>query len=267
MTDKIKGSTMKMIILLLCILATSGCTTYAHLTVKTNPAGAYVKDISTNTYAAQQTPIRFSYPWKAANFDQQGCLLVNGLSIQWESGVQNTTDQVIRLCNGPSEHEITVNYPGTQEQLIVDQKAEYNYAVKVQAEQQKIQQEENSSSNLWAAAILGAAGVAANSTYPNSGYKPAPYVYIPSTQPTYVAPTPTGCTSDFACGVGMQCVKPPLSSAGQCMKPVDSYGAPLPGSARPGSSLMNTSPVGQCTTTTDCPIGFRCDLTLKACVK
>lgn len=137
--------------------------------------------------------------------------------------------------------------------------------LQMQAQTQLQPKVNNESSSLWATAFVGMLNVAANLAYPSSNYRPAPYVYIPSTQPNYVAPT--GCTSDLACGVGMLCVKPPLSSTGQCMKPVDSYGAPLPGSARPGSSLMNTSPVGQCTTTTDCPVGFRCDLTLKACVK
>lgn len=191
-------------------------------------------------------------------------LISAGASVNARNSSGFTAMQFAQYNNHPSVIDTLIS--AGAEQNLPPIRLTNNNDVKATTSRQE-PQPGSDNSNLWATAFVGILNVAANLAYPNSTYRPSPVVYMPSTQPTYVAPTPTGCTSDFACGVGMQCVKPPLSSTGQCMKPVDSYGAPLPGSARPGSSLMNTSPVGQCTTTTDCPIGFRCDSTLKACVK
>lgn len=74
------------------------------------------------------------------------------------------------------------------------------------------------------------------------------------------------CSSDFDCGTGNTCVKAPLDSRGVCMRTVDEYGTRqynLPSTRSIGPN-MNLS--GQCDFTTDCPIGFRCDSELKACV-
>lgn len=252
---------MKILIFSLFALLVTGCASQGnqkHLTIKTGPSGAYVKELATGVNGAVRTPIRYTYDVNPALLDANGCMHVGGFEVQWPSGVKATTEPIIRLCGNNTEYEQAVAYPGDNNQLAYDRERE-----------NELQGQGRDNSNLWATAFVALAGVTVNSAYPNSGYKPAPNAYIPTqqTQTTYVAPKPEGCTSDLACGVGMQCVKPPLSSAGQCMKPVDSYGATSPGGARPGSSLMNTSPTGRCTTTTDCPIGFTCDSTLKACVK
>lgn len=95
----------------------------------------------------------------------------------------------------------------------------------------------------------------------------------PTYQSTYRPQAPTqvlqeaSCSSDFSCGVGFQCVKAPLKSTGVCMQSVNEYGTrefTIPNTNSIGPNMnMN----GQCSFTTDCPIGFSCDTKLKACVK
>ena len=75
------------------------------------------------------------------------------------------------------------------------------------------------------------------------------------------------CTSDFSCGIGYTCVKAPLKSNGECMKSVDEYGARQYNVPDSDSIGPNMNLNGQCDFNTDCPIGFRCDRKLKACVK
>jgi hypothetical protein len=115
-------------------------------------------------------------------------------------------------------------------------------------------------------AIIGAAAAGSDSgkSYPT---------YYPSTSSTTTsnsAYTPTSvndnsCSSDYSCGIGFSCVKKPFSSTEVCLKSVNSYGTPTYKIPDPGSIGVKTE--GSCTYTTDCPVGFRCDSNLKACVK
>ncbi|MEJ6520341.1 hypothetical protein PQI64_11350 [Shewanella bicestrii] len=104
--------------------------------------------------------------------------------------------------------------------------------------------------------------------------------YYQQAQTTKVAPVPvlqtssstpltasSGCTSDYQCGLGLSCIKGPMQSTGQCMQKVNEYGTPLPTISNPSSTLPNYNINGQCTLNSECPIGFRCDMTLKTCVK
>lgn len=75
------------------------------------------------------------------------------------------------------------------------------------------------------------------------------------------------CTSDFGCGYGNRCVKAPYKSEGVCMKVVDDSGIRQFQPPRSDSVGPNMDVDGQCRFNTDCPIGFRCDRDLKACVK
>ena len=77
----------------------------------------------------------------------------------------------------------------------------------------------------------------------------------------------SACTSDFNCGYGEKCVKPPLKTSGECMKTVDEHGTKtnIPKSTK--SVLPNMNTQGDCSFDTDCPIGFRCDRQYKACIK
>jgi hypothetical protein len=75
------------------------------------------------------------------------------------------------------------------------------------------------------------------------------------------------CSSDFSCGIGYKCVKAPLQSSGVCMKTVDEYGTRQYNLPDPNSVGPNMNLGGQCDFNTDCPIGFRCDRRLKACIK
>lgn len=74
-----------------------------------------------------------------------------------------------------------------------------------------------------------------------------------------------GCTSDFNCGHGFKCVKALYKSHGVCMKAVDSYGAP--DMLGPSMNSIGVKTMPACYLNTDCPVGFRCDANLKACVK
>jgi len=118
-------------------------------------------------------------------------------------------------------------------------------------------------------AIMGAAAIGNKSNqniYPAySAQKRMPIISPSSYNPTATFSQGISCSSDYSCGVGYSCVKKPFSSTGACMKSVDSYGVPtLQG---PSSDSIGVKMEGSCKFSTDCPIGFTCDTTLKACVK
>ena len=75
------------------------------------------------------------------------------------------------------------------------------------------------------------------------------------------------CNSDFNCGIGYKCVKPPMSGYGTCMKSVDSYGNQQYNMPNPNSVGPNMNTQGQCRFNTDCPSGFRCDFQYKVCIR
>ena len=75
------------------------------------------------------------------------------------------------------------------------------------------------------------------------------------------------CSSDFSCGIGYTCVKAPLKSRGECMKTVNEYGTRQYNMPDLDSVGPNMKMGGQCDFSTDCPIGFKCDRSLKACIK
>lgn len=123
-------------------------------------------------------------------------------------------------------------------------------------------------------AILGAAAAGSNSNtshlsdYPTSSYSKPTTTTSTNSYSQSIATTSThdkSCSSDYSCGIGHSCVKKPFSSTGVCLKAVDSYG--LPTYKMPDSDSINIKTEGSCMFNTDCPIGFRCDSTLKACVK
>jgi len=75
------------------------------------------------------------------------------------------------------------------------------------------------------------------------------------------------CNSDFNCGIGYKCVKPPMSGYGTCMKTVNEYGTQQYNMPKTESVMPNMNMEGDCTFDTDCPIGFRCDRKYKVCIK
>lgn len=74
-----------------------------------------------------------------------------------------------------------------------------------------------------------------------------------------------GCTSDFDCGYGNTCVKERFTSGGVCMKSVDNSGRRVYNTPTADSIGVRTSE--GCRLNTDCPVGFSCDETYRACVK
>lgn len=99
-------------------------------------------------------------------------------------------------------------------------------------------------------------------SYSGSGYQPPKA----STPPATKVYAPPGCSSDYDCGPGKKCAKPLYQSTGTCLKVVNEYGTPQFGiNPSPQSSGIRAAP--SCNFSTDCPIGFRCDDSLKLCVK
>lgn len=96
---------------------------------------------------------------------------------------------------------------------------------------------------------------------------------LPSYTERYKNSAPTSvysekeCSSDFSCGIGYKCVKAPLKNRGVCMRSVDEYGLRQYSGPNTNSVGPNLNLDGQCQFDTDCPIGFKCDLSYKACVK
>jgi peptidoglycan hydrolase-like protein with peptidoglycan-binding domain len=74
------------------------------------------------------------------------------------------------------------------------------------------------------------------------------------------------CSSDFSCGSGKKCVKKPGQATGVCMTSTNSYGVKTY-SAPSTSSILPNNNGGGCRYNTDCPVGFRCDISYRACVK
>jgi len=72
-------------------------------------------------------------------------------------------------------------------------------------------------------------------------------------------------TSDFNCGAGYSCVKKSYSNDGVCLKSVDSNEIGTYNS--PSSDSIGVRTSNRCNFDTDCPVRFRCDANLKACVQ
>lgn len=83
--------------------------------------------------------------------------------------------------------------------------------------------------------------------------------------PSNAAYTPSGCSSDYDCGVGQRCAKAQFSIRGVCMKTVNEYGTPVYNT--PDLNSIGVNNKKGCTFDTDCPIGFKCDSTHDTCVK
>lgn len=77
----------------------------------------------------------------------------------------------------------------------------------------------------------------------------------------------SSCSSDFSCGLGEKCIKRPGSSSGICMKSVNEYGIQNNDLPNVNSGGLRNFDDKDCNFSTDCPIGFTCDMTYKVCVK
>lgn len=84
-------------------------------------------------------------------------------------------------------------------------------------------------------------------------------------RPQTGATNSNGCSSDVSCEIGYRCVKPLYEARGTCMQAVNSTGLPTYGTRQSSGFDINTK--NQCNFDLDCPMGFACDATYKACVK
>lgn len=252
----------------------TGCSTVATVAWYPELSGATIIDQKTQNQFGSG-PLILSYDYSGQVPDAQGCYKVSGVTAKWPSGAVNSTEPAIRICEGATSYQVTIPYNGTAEQRLID--ANYAAAMDERARQAQIQQQHaaaQSNDHLWAAAILGVANVASAASNPTGGYKPAPATYVPAktTQQAYApqkVSSSSGCTSDYDCSPGKQCVKAPMQSNGQCLTPVNSFGLSNPANSLPRtqSILPNLNTQGQCNFNTDCPVGFQCDTKLKVCVK
>lgn len=249
--------------LLISVLLATGCANKTTITYITNPQGATLFERNSGTYLGV-TPAVVEYNWDK-RFLRGKCLVVNGVDATWSSGTKSSSDYLLTLCEGKRNYQVVIPYSGNQDQLLVDNQTGYQQQQNIAAQQQ--------ADNDAAMYIIGAAMINSTATLINSATPPS------TIQPTYSTPqqttqkpyqqltTSSGCTSDYECGLGLSCIKGPMQSAGKCMQKVNEYGTPLPTINNPNSTLPNTNINGQCTLNSECPIGFRCDMTLKTCVK
>lgn len=131
---------------------------------------------------------------------------------------------------------------------------------------QKQHQDTASQANAAEAAVyLGASiGCALAGNCGSSGASAPKASYRPQALPSS---TVKQCSSDYSCGVGSICVKEPLQSMGVCMMSVDEHGLQKYNTPDRTSIGPNLDIDGQCRFDVNCPVGFRCDTTYKACVK
>lgn len=94
---------------------------------------------------------------------------------------------------------------------------------------------------------------------PQAGSQPwKPTTHVPTPLPDQPTITTRGCSSDFECGgPGYACAKAAGSMTGQCGRVVNQFGT------QDFSATPRTNSIGpgkrQCSTMTDCGIGFTCD--------
>lgn len=248
----------------------SGCSTVAYVNWNTPiPGATLIEQPNGNNIGV--TPVRVQYDYAGQVPDENGCYRVRGVTAKWASGYQNSSPQLITLCQGATEYSMSVPYAGSTEQRMVDEAYAQahieNLMVLAQQQAAANQQSQQQSSDLWVTAVVAAMGAGTAAAYPN----------VTNTQPTTTyAPRPSiaplqqaGCTSDFQCGAGKLCVKGPMQTRGECVIPVDSLGQKqiINSMPRPNSIMPNLNTQGSCNFNTDCSIGFKCDTKLKVCVK
>jgi hypothetical protein len=84
-----------------------------------------------------------------------------------------------------------------------------------------------------------------------------PATYTPASTPSIDVYQSTGCTSDFGCRYGWKCLKDVGRNEGRCAQAVNATGTPT--FTPPSTSSVGPGKGGDCSFTTDCPIGFRCE--------
>jgi hypothetical protein len=76
-----------------------------------------------------------------------------------------------------------------------------------------------------------------------------------------------GCSSDYDCGAGRQCLKDNNSSSGRCIQTVNRYGGQTYESPRMDSVQVKVPSKSDCRSENDCGPGFICDRASGACLK
>lgn len=117
------------------------------------------------------------------------------------------------------------------------------------AEAIRQQREEDAERRIAAIRAIGSGLQAAAAGLSSGGSSPPATSY-------YQSPATAGCTSDYACGIGFECVKPQFSSTGTCARTVTPMGMPVYSQPRPYS--VGPGGPGACSFDTDCPVTWKC---------
>ncbi|MGR6502806.1 hypothetical protein [Shewanella sp. Koi 1] len=284
----------------LLVALLTGCAAYTpEVNYVTSPIGAEIYEVETGKFLGI-SPLVVTYAPTGQHY-KNGCYGIKGVSAKWQSGATNMPTSTNYLCDFKKVYTIEIPYVGDENQFASDLKHEPAVVAYLQERDNAVvkqrQQQQGMSDGeaiIWSS-VISSVGMltgiltapiiipptpqAPNATeyYQQNYQQPAYQQQVQATKvapipvPQTIPPTPltasSGCTSDYECGLGLSCIKGPLQSTGQCMQKANEYGTPLPTISNPSSTLPNTNINGQCTLNSECPIGFRCDMTLKTCVK
>jgi hypothetical protein len=265
-----------------------GCAYAPQVTYQTSPIGASLYEIGTGNYLGS-TPLVVTYYPNSQHY-KDGCYIIKGVTASWASGAKNEHFSTYKLCNFNKHYNINIPYTGDESKIAYDLKIESLMVNALNEKNQAIarQQRQGISEGeaiVWSSLITGASTLAGVYVNPAVTYQTARTISQPNTayqapqqsqllqpvasQPILLSSSPAGgrCNADMDCKTGLKCEKPPLNSYGICMQVVNEYGTPMPFTSNPNSVLPNLDSTGKCTLSSDCPIDFLCDSSLKACVK
>ena len=252
---------------LVCIIVSTillGCAYSPTVTYQTSPIGASIYELDTGKYLGA-SPLVVTYSPNSKQY-KNGCYIVKGVTAKWASGASSTPYSSYKLCEFKDAYNVSIPYTGDELQTAYDLKIEPLVLNDLMQKKQAIASKQPLGMSDGEAIII--ASMISNSVALTNSAKP---VHKQTIQPTYsqILPVQTfaGCSSDFSCGSGQVCVKPPLGGYGQCMNSVNGYGVSDYRSPRSSSIGPNLNTAEQCAISSDCPVGFSCDLLLKACVK
>ena len=111
---------------------------------------------------------------------------------------------------------------------------------------------------------LGAMGQSMSQP-PSTTTTAAPTYQPYQAQPPFPDNSAAGCTSDYNCSAGSQCVKQFGSTTGVCAKAVNAYGNQSFAGPRPGSVMPKIHESTDCHGLQDCPVGFACEFQTGVC--
>ena len=120
---------MKIFLLTTCFFIITGCATQAQLNINSQPMGAYITELTTETsFGIAPTSSLYSAKALELNVNTDGCYYVRGFRAKWVSGATATTKVKVRLCGSSTgSYNVTINRHSDDPDLDKD----LNFAIKV----------------------------------------------------------------------------------------------------------------------------------------